>query len=189
MPPTVHFIRHGQSTFNMHYDGGSKDPLHFDARLSPLGHEQVEAARITLAKSHYDLVITSPLSRAIQTAQGMFGARIPIIVNALHGEWVTWSCNVGRPASELSRDHPDLDFSTLKEDWRHVDGAINEHGITCEPEASFLGRVADFRRMILARPENRIAVVGHGDFFYQLIGKQMSNCELVEWNHADQVLR
>jgi hypothetical protein len=34
--------------------------------------------------------------------------------------------------------------------------------------------------MIAERPEQRIAVVGHGDFFHQVTGRFMSNCERME---------
>ena len=42
MTKTVHCIRHGQSTFNAHWEqAGGVDPLHFDAVLSDLGQQQV----------------------------------------------------------------------------------------------------------------------------------------------------
>ncbi len=183
MRPVIHLIRHGQSTFNVLNDATGEDPLHYDARLSPLGHEQAAATGKALADSHYDLVITSPLSRAIQTAKGIFGSRVPMIVNASHSEWMTWSCSVGRQATELSSDFPDLDFAHLKGEWWHMGGPINAHGIACEPEHSLMSRVSAFKKMIASRPESHIAVVGHGDFFYRLVGRHMKNCELVEWSH------
>jgi glucosyl-3-phosphoglycerate phosphatase len=177
MTKTVHLIRHGQSTFNAIHDSTGHDPLIYDAPLSALGHQQVAEARQAYADHAYDIVFTSPLTRAIQTAKGIFGNNAPMIVNASHSEWANWSCNMGRPASELARDFPDLDFSHLTEDWWHKGGPINAYGIPCEPLESLLARVASFRALIAARPERKIAIVGHGDFFYHLTRRAMANCE------------
>jgi broad specificity phosphatase PhoE len=185
MPTAVHIIRHGQSTFNAHNDVTGEDPLHFDACLSQLGLQQVEAIRVALSGRQYDLVITSPLSRAIQTALGIFGGSVPIVVDAMHREWVNWSCDIGRPPAELSRDFPNLDFVHLSDSWWQTDGPINEHGIRCETKDALLSRIATFKKMIVTRKEDRIAVVGHGEFFYHLVGRQLQNCELVEWNCAE----
>ncbi len=180
MTKTVHLIRHGQSTFNALHDATGLDPLIYDAPLSALGRQQVAAAAAAFARDSYDIIFTSPLTRAIQTAKGIFGARAPLLVNDGHSEWMNWSCNVGRPASALAAEFPDLDFKHLVGDWWHRGGEVNEHGIPCEPLESLLARVANFRDMIAARPEKRIAVVGHGDFFYHLTEKYMANCERVE---------
>jgi len=180
MPKTVHLIRHGQSTFNAIHEQTGHDPLIYDAPLSVLGHEQVKAASLAYADQRYDIVFTSPLTRAIQTARGIFGNRAPMLVNASHSEWMNWSCNMGRPASHLAAEFPDLDFNHLTEDWWHKGGPINAHGIPCEPLESLLDRVASFRSMIAARREENIAVVGHGDFFYHLTDRFMSNCERAE---------
>ena len=73
MPKLVDLIRHGQSTFNAAYAEIGSDPLHYDARLTPLGHAQVAAARETLRANAYELIVTSPFSRAIETTLGLFG--------------------------------------------------------------------------------------------------------------------
>jgi glucosyl-3-phosphoglycerate phosphatase len=101
-------------------------------------------------------------------------------VNLSHSEWVTHSCNTGRPVSQLAQEFPHLDFNHLAEEWWHKGGPVNQYGIECEPFESLLQRVSDFRAMIAARPEQRIAVVGHGDFFHQVTGRFMNNCERVE---------
>jgi glucosyl-3-phosphoglycerate phosphatase len=180
MTKTVHLIRHGQSTFNAIHETTGHDPLIYDAPLSPLGHTQVAAAAKAYSDVRYDIIFTSPLTRAIQTAKGIFGAATPLVVNASHSEWANWSCNMGRRATELSADFPDLDFNHLEGDWWHKGGPLNSNGIPCEPIESLLGRVAEFRAMIAARAEEKIAVVGHGDFFYHLTNRFMNNCERVE---------
>ena len=63
-------IRHGESTFNAAWRASSTDPLHFDAPLSPTGIEQVRSARKAVAAFPVELVVTSPLTRALQTLRG-----------------------------------------------------------------------------------------------------------------------
>ncbi len=72
MAKSLDLIRHGQSTFNAIYAETGLDPFEEDARLTELGHRQVSATRATLAERNYDLVITSPLTRAIETTLGHF---------------------------------------------------------------------------------------------------------------------
>jgi glucosyl-3-phosphoglycerate phosphatase len=85
VPEYIYLIRHGQSTFNALFDLNRVDPLHFDARLSQIGIEQVAAARQAASAIPVELVVVSPLTRAIQTAVGLFGeATVPIIVTDLH---------------------------------------------------------------------------------------------------------
>ena len=71
---TIHCIRHGESTFNRAWRTNPVDPLHFDAPLSEVGHEQVLRARPAIAALPVDLVMVSPLTRALQTAAGLFSA-------------------------------------------------------------------------------------------------------------------
>jgi broad specificity phosphatase PhoE len=182
MSRLVHLIRHGQSTFNAHYEEFGQDPLHFDARLTELGLSQVAAAREQLADRVYDVVIASPLTRAIQTATGIFGDRFPVEICALHREWQMSSCDIGRTLADLRADFPHLDFSTLDDPfWRH-DAPACALGFPQETAHHLAERVTAFTAMIAARPEQRIAVVGHGDFFARLIGRHLANCELAEWD-------
>lgn len=185
MPHSVDLIRHGQSTFNAHYEATGMDPLHFDARLTPLGEGQVAAARDRYTDRDYDVVIASPLTRAIQTAHGIFGERgIRIEICALHREWQISSCDIGRAVAELEADFPHLDFSSLDDPWWRHDAPACALGFPQETEAHLSERVAAFIAMIAARPEERIAVVGHGDFFRRLLGRHLANCERAEWDLA-----
>jgi glucosyl-3-phosphoglycerate phosphatase len=183
MPRSVDLIRHGQSTFNAHYEATGEDPLHFDARLTALGEQQVVAARDQYRDRDYDVVLASPLTRAIQTAHGIFGDRkIPIEICALHREWQISSCDIGRGVADLRADFPHLDFSTLSDPFWHHDAPACPLGFPQETEQHLAERVTAFVTLIAARPEERIAVVGHGDFFRRLIGRHLANCERAEWD-------
>ena len=182
MPRLVHLIRHGQSTFNLHYEATGVDPMHYDARLTPLGEAQVAAARQRLADRVYDVVLVSPLTRALQTAHGIFGDRFPIEITPLHSEWQISSCDIGRSHAELSADFPHLDFAHLSDPWWRHELPIGDLGFPQETEEQLNDRVSTFKAMIRRRPEEQIAVVGHGDFFRRLIGRHLENCELAEWD-------
>ena len=179
MRKTIHLIRHGQSTFNAAFEATRVDPLHFDARLTPLGHEQVAAARERLAGAAYDLVVTSPFTRAIETTLGIFGESRPVLVEALHREWLWSSCDVGRSPSLLTDEFPALSFAHLDDPWWHDAEEKDALGFAIEPEPVFMARLEAFRAWLTSRPEQRIAVVGHGTFFYMLTGQQLANCEML----------
>jgi len=178
MPKTVHFIRHGQSTFNQ-ATGTTPwvDPMLFDAPLSDYGEAQVAALRPETAALRVELVVTSPLTRAIQTALGAFSDDAPIVVEALNRERLEASCDLGRPPRALKADFPSLSFDHLPERWWYNEGG-DPHEIVSEPEEVFNGRVAAFRRWLAERPENRLAVVGHGAFLRALTGEGFGNCEM-----------
>lgn len=183
MTKLVDLIRHGQSTFNAASAETGIDPLHYDARLTPLGHAQVAAAREALRATDYDLIVTSPFSRAVETTLGLFGpSPVPILVEALHRERLESSCDIGRPATALARDFPALAFDHLDDPWWHDSADRNHLGHAIEPHHVFAGRVAAFRAWLVARPERRIAVIGHGTFFLHLSGVPLANCGVLRWS-------
>lgn len=188
MPRLVHLIRHGQSTFNAHYSATGIDPIHFDARLTDLGERQVAEARQRLAQYDYDIVLASPLTRAIQTAEGIFGGRIPIEITPLHREWQMSSCDIGRSTAELVAEFPHLDFGGLADPWWLHEGPPCELGFPQESEEHLRERLAAFKAMILERPEQRLAVVGHGDFFSRLVGRHLENCEMAAWDPMGPII-
>ena len=183
---TIHLIRHGQSAFNAAgLKPGGEDPMLFDAALSDLGHRQVAEARRQVADLACDLVVTTPLTRALQTCLGLFdGRRVAIMVDSRAREKLSHSCDVGRPPAALQSDFPNLSFGHLAECWWYAgpdhaggpwDGVIRR-----EPEAHFMTRVGDFRRWLHGRPEPAVTVVGHSDFFKALSGRSLENCEVYE---------
>ena len=182
MPSEILLIRHGQSTHNAEFDASGIDPLHFDAGLSPLGWRQVQDARHELAKHPApDVVLCSPLRRAIQTAVGLFqGLDVPVEITAMHRERQCNCCDVGRSPSVLAAEFPSLSFDGLDEHWWHR-GDLDERGVAVEPRDEFLRRIDLFRGWLLARPERIVVVIGHGAFFHRLAGRPFANCEIVRW--------
>jgi broad specificity phosphatase PhoE len=181
MANDFYLIRHGQSTFNVYFEETGVDPLHFDARLSSEGERQVANARQAAKNLRPDLVVTSPLTRALQTAVGLFaGEPVPIVVESLHRERLGNSCDVGRKPSELVDEFPALTFDHLEETWWH-DGAKDDRGVPVEPDHLLVQRLSAFSRWIESRPERTVVIVGHGTFFHRLTGRHMENCEILKW--------
>lgn len=179
MEKRVHLIRHGQSLFNAAFAQERVDPMIFDSPLSPLGHQQVAAMRQTGAAFDVEVIVTSPLTRAIETTLGVFGlSGPPVVVEALHRERVEHSCDVGRSPPALAEKFPQLAFDHLDDPWWHSDGS-HPRAIVVEPEPVLMARVAAFRAWLKRRPERAIAVVGHGTFLNRLTGHTFQNCEML----------
>lgn len=174
MPESVYLIRHAQSTFNAVHDSHGVDPGHRDAPLTPFGHEQVSAARRRVDGLTLDLVITSPLTRALQTCDGLFGARdVPVLVEPLLAEHLASSCDVGRSPAELAAEFPRWSFEHLDDPWWFVG---SNDGL--EPLERLESRVQRFLSLLEWRSERTVAVVGHAGFFGALVGRRLANCEV-----------
>ncbi|CAA7022733.1 unnamed protein product [Microthlaspi erraticum] len=75
----LHLVRHAQGIHNVALEENGATPLSnklFDAHLSTKGHQQVSQRGKEILESGLlntiELVITSPLSRAMQTSTGLF---------------------------------------------------------------------------------------------------------------------
>ncbi|MFO1302964.1 MAG: histidine phosphatase family protein [Burkholderiales bacterium] len=179
---TILCIRHGESTFNAAWAASPTDPMHWDARLSARGREQVRHARDAVQAHPVEVVLVSPLTRAIETALGLFEghpASPAMEVVPLLRERVENSCDVGRRPAELAAEFARLSFTHVPDVWWHADGEPDARGICVEPDALVQARVESFRRALQARRERTIAVVGHGTFLRYLTGKSLANCEVV----------
>lgn len=182
MAATIFLIRHGQSTFNAHHDATGEDIGHVDAELTELGHRQAAEARVRMAAlGRPDLVISSPLTRALQTTLGIFGeAGVPVEVTCRHREQLDHTCDIGRPPSVLAAAFPGLRFDHLDDPWWHS-GPHDHRGLPVEPADLFAERVRGFAAWLAAHPSASVAVVGHGMFFRHLAGRPFANCEIVQW--------
>lgn len=183
--PKILLIRHGESTFNIAHRETGRDPGHLDARLTEVGRAQVTAAREQVREIPFELVVTSPLTRALQTTAGLFGdhpARPPILVEVLHRECQEASCDIGRAPALLAAEFPQFRLDHLPEVWWHAEGEPGPAGFHIEPRDLFHGRVSAFCDWLRARPERTIAVVGHGTFFHRLLGRWLANCEIAPFD-------
>jgi len=122
-----------------------------------------------------DLIISSPMSRAIQTTQTAFchilqgPAAVPLTIWPDLREAHDAICNKGVSRSALLEIFPDLDFSLCMEEWDyepHSDGAALE-------------RAERVKAALWKCDEKDIVIVSHRAFISYLVGgPQFTNCEI-----------
>lgn len=204
----LYLVRHGEGFHNAwrateiaagrvptakrHNAGDYPAELH-DPCLTEKGHADAAAAA-TAAKDlpQPELLVTSPLRRAVQTMlvafRGAISARVPSIAHelcreAFHGtDPSVYDSRLSR--NELATAFPQVDFLShvLPEEasegagshavtdpiWWHCAsplGRRGEHGID---EAAIAAHSYQFLEWVMARPESVIAVVTHSNFLLAL---------------------
>jgi len=193
MKKTVYLIRHAESTHNEFAFSHPKekvDPCLFDAPLSSKGLEQIKISKPTIdAIDDIELIVCSPLSRALKTCLFLFGDRkIPTLVHPLCRELVDTACDLGRHVNVLEKEFAGapIDFSLLPQDvWFYTPPTITFENYQSiwkekpwkEPTEILEIRIDHFKQWILERKENKIAVVAHSNFFKFWIGPpKLPNC-------------
>lgn len=182
----VHFIRHAQSKHNARAalvaDETSvrMDPTLRDAPLTDLGHAQARALAPSIARLvGIELVVASPLTRAIQTMRHAF-AHSPAqrLVLDLHREYQHSFCDIGQRPMELAKCFPDLEFDHLADPWWFM-SPDHPGPFAIETMEMLDARLVAFRSWLEARPEREIAIVGHGTFLNRLTGHWYDNTTLI----------
>lgn len=193
-PPTIKrvtLVRHGEAVHNPRAEARRAAGCSFqefldtmkeddvlDAPLTSKGLDQVQASRASLdATLTPEVVLVSPLSRAIDTAQIIFPGANWIALDDLR-ERSGWMLNCKRRSRcELEALYPDIDFRT---------GLPTEHDELWTEEieewASTSARGYAALEYAWARPERTIAIVCHGG----LLDAILCMCKNVV---ADEVLR
>ena len=172
----IYFIRHGQSEFNAAFNG-KIDPMIFDPALTKLGLEQAESARVNILKLGIDRVITSPFTRAIQTAKIMFDGISPIEVQLGHHELLLHSSDIGRHPSDLKESFPDLTFEHIPYSWWYKN-STNGLTIEKEPLELFKERISRFVLALDQIKNENVAIVGHGNAFREILDLKLDNCQI-----------
>ncbi len=163
-------LRHGQSEFNLRLEETGQDPGLPDAPLTPLGHRQAERAAEALAGEDIRRILSSPYTRALQTAAPL--ARrlgLPVTVTPAVRERCAASCDIGSPRTALALAWPHLDFSTVEEVWWPAEEEPHEH---------LEARIARFRAEMAALPDwPHTLVVCHWGFIMAMTGRSLMNGE------------
>jgi broad specificity phosphatase PhoE len=161
-------LRHGQSEFNLHFNATRRDPGIIDPRLTELGHMQAAEAATRLSGRNITRIITSPYTRALQTAAPLSHAfGVKVLINPIVRERFAFACDVGTPRTELEHVWPEHDFSGLDEVWWP---AIEETA------ASVVGRAALFRAEMAALADwTDTLVVSHWGFMLCMTGQSVMN--------------
>ncbi len=186
----VHFQRHGQGYHNFLYavlnDAGAPvldvyhpDPLQnpfvrpemVDAPLTELGRQQCWNQRPHASQLTPEVLIVSPLHRAIQTAQitfGEFSGKIPFLAHEeCREEMGLLVCNKRRPLSETIQEFPQVDFSIMVATANEEDTLWNPNQRECPKAQS--KRIYNFlTKFVRHRSEQELAVVGHSAWLFNM---------------------
>ena len=184
---TFSFARHGEAQHNkLIRDGRDGEGR---ALLDPALTEAGEAQALELAEAlrpserQFDVIVTSPLCRALQTASKIAETQdaVEVIVTSLHTETAmppSDPCQRGsRDAQAIAERYPRFDVARIRQprDWLCADGGW------FAPRAAE-DRLEEFREFLNALPPHKdVLVVGHAGFFKRLFGEdqKMKNCEVV----------
>ena len=161
-------LRHGQSEFNLHFSATRRDPGIVDPRLTELGHAQAETAAEALAGSDIRRIVVSPYTRALQTAQPVaqkLGLRLTVA--PVVRERYAFTCDIGRPISQLAAEFPDVDLDHIDQVWWPAQE---------EPAEQVMGRAALFRAEMSALDDwPHTLVVSHWGFIMAMTGQSVTN--------------
>ena len=210
----VHFQRHGQGYHNLlgdvlrdvgiRPDIFSSDPAVnpwvrpeiVDSPLTDLGKRQCEGQRAVASTLNPELVVVSPLLRAIQTAKLSFAdycatttdeKNIPWIAHEGCREEIGWLvCNKRRKLSEIKAEFPDLQFDIEMTEEDTMWDPSN-----FESESHKGDRIYTFLVDFLAeRPEQNIAVVCHSAWLSHMCNEVLDcngNENLTSWFDVSEI--
>lgn len=181
----VTFVRHAEGWHNV---GAYNDALNFDAKLTPRGEAQCEALAMERVGAGARLVVTSSMTRCVQTAALSFPHLLPArsptttwIAREDVRETVNYWCDRRRALDELNfwgeiQGGDVVDFgacSTEDEIWNKYEAicgppeAWTKHRESCDLY-SVANRARAFFAWLETRPEERVVVSSHSAFLRAL---------------------
>jgi broad specificity phosphatase PhoE len=172
--------RRRQGTHNVEVPGTCqyRHPKNHDARLTAFGEQQCEAlaAKSADVVGNSQMVVTSPLTRCVQTALGSFPTlaaelEVPFVAHESVRETVNFMCDSHRSVAILAAEYPRVDWSHFPADhdriWAKYEAAVPE-GYDGHRESGDLVSVADrgraFFEWLSGRKETEVAVSSHSAF-------------------------
>lgn len=183
----IYLIRHGRQDSRL---------CNIDVDLCPEGFRQAALVGERLVKKRVQIVYSSALKRAVQTAQAA-----NLYWNVDHEiEPELREIEFGRMEG-LSDEEIEERFGDLKREQRKMERDIPYPG--GESAADVIGRVMPVLWRIAKRPEERVAVVTHGGVIrcvtasilgiepgrYRLLGKDLENCSITELRYDREMNR
>lgn len=142
-----------------------------DSRVSSKGKKQIEQLRYKLQKDDFilsnkiQLIAHSPLIRARQTCEGMLESVTSRNASNIESFWE------GKKAKGVGRV---VELDSLIEQSPIEWLPINRH--------KFLKRIQEFEMWLQEQPEERIAIVGHSNYFRSMLNLpyKFDNCDVWE---------
>ncbi|KAL3895795.1 MAG: hypothetical protein SGPRY_013424, partial [Prymnesium sp.] len=199
------FVRHGEAEHNPPIVRGKRQGGEggeallrqgrsiLNPRLTPLGISQAQTLRAALlaSEARFDLLVTSPMYRAVETSVIAFEGLCDAML--VHPDLVeTAEPRLGAPqrghsAAELVATFPplkDWDLSHMREEGEDSNWVLGPPIELCAPAyhnpVPVEERLEPLKAWLKALPHERVVVVGHSMVFDKLLGLSMANCELVQ---------
>lgn len=177
-------LRHGQASHNVNAEAMrakgctfeqfiaqmKKDDV-FDAPLTQIGQRQAATAATSFARTlcaqKIELVVSSPLTRAIATADAVLPASVAqtrrrVVREEFRERCGMLLCGKRRTVSALAAAHPGWDLSQIAEEDQLWTETIEKTDVTC-------GRAYAGLLWLWEQPERHVCVVGHGGIFDSLL--------------------
>jgi broad specificity phosphatase PhoE len=185
----VYLLRHGESEHNVSGDFSQPDPP-----LTAVGVTQAAALTGTFpAPDAIGAILTSPLTRTLQTTLGGFstiinnnnnqdgnGARL--IIDKDLQERSNFPCDTGSPASQLAKAFPTLDFGGLDEDWFVKEGLYAPADDVVAKRAQIVRqKILDLVESLALGESRNVVVVTHGTFMKFLARDDAINLPKAGW--------
>ena len=188
----LHIVRHAQGFHNVDPDI-MRSPAGIDARLTDEGFAQCARLAHTLAHLRPEVIVTSPLTRTIQTALHSFPTQlrnhgVPLVALEAVRETVNYMCDVRRPLStisgEIAQEGVAIDLSGCTDDhdeiWATSErkhgsaSAFQGHRESVDPHR-IAARARGAFEWLAARPEREIVIVTHSAFLWHVLNMERVN--------------
>jgi len=176
----IHLVRHGQATHNVRAEPARAAGCSFedfiqlmreddqiDSQLTDAGLKQAEDVKKTATELTPQLIVVSPLSRAIDTGFIVFGTTLPYVCRESLRERNGLLLNGKRqPLAYLQEKYLNIDFENIPPG---EDDAWNGYGANeLETPEACSQRAYESLLWVVAREETEVAVVAHGGLFHQM---------------------
>jgi len=183
------FVRHGQTDLNRSgcIQGSSTNEI-----LNGVGREEAEKAGSNFNSKKFDVIYSSPLKRALETAEIFTHDRNDIIIDDRlkeidFGEWD------GQPVAKIEKKYPDAIDS-----WGQVGQSYIKYAPNGETFEELNQRCGQFLRDMADRyPNSKILVFCHGTLIRMMAAHYLTNgnmnnfetirnCALVKFNYHNR---
>lgn len=180
-------IRHGEGKHNVDWYTYGEEAYYIkeftDPKLTPTGIKQASDLNKNFVEiNNIQLVVTSSLTRCLQTTQHVFnGVQVPIIVHEYAREFpmgLQYS-NKRRVKSVLEKEFANYDFSNVKSEEDELWNSKNH-----ETEEELKNRTKKLVEYLSKRPEKNIAVVAHSTFIMNLLYDTIDESHDMELKHC-----
>jgi broad specificity phosphatase PhoE len=176
----VYCIRHGTALHNILYPhiGLQAFTKYKDTPLVPKGvKESLELGKTWNMIDSIDLVLTSPLTRTLETATNIFkdvSINIIALDHLMEHPQSLEICNQRAEKEELIKKFPKVNFQSISDDpllfWTHDYNKLDEL-------ERLKKRIVDFKTILKTFDEKNIAIVSHSSFLGQMIFNKIEGPE------------